>query len=303
LALPVRSRPLFRVTSLLHRRAPSRPLPPPPLPSPRQSASHGYKDVTDNRGKFVLAHAASGHKRALQSVFADATVLARLSDTRAAAEVLALQVRSRRHTSGGGGRGASACFTEYGAHATNPPPPTHPPPQDFFKAFRTDAERAYYGYRHTRLAADRGAVRTLLISDGLFRAREADVRRAYVRLVSDVEAAGGEVRVFSSAHVSGEQLSQITGVAALLRFPIPDMEDASAPYAATVHHRHHGTGAGGGAGEEADGEEGGGGGGGGAGGGGAWEVASDSDGSSDSDASYKRGGGGGGRGAGGGKGR
>jgi len=177
-------------------------------------------------------------------------------------------------------------------HIPLPPPPTsYPLPQEFFKAFRADSDRAYYGYRHTRLAADRGAVKTLLISDGLFRAREPEVRRAYVRLVADVEAAGGEVRVFSSAHVSGEQLSQITGVAALLRFPIPDMDEASAVYATTVHHHRHGVGVGGAAGEGE--EEGAAGGGSGSGSGGAtWEVVSDSDGSSDSDASYKRGGGG-----------
>ena len=27
-------------------------------------------------------------------------------------------------------------------------------------------------------------------------------------------------------HVSGEQLQQLTGVAAILRFPLPDLEDA-----------------------------------------------------------------------------
>ncbi len=34
----------------------------------------------------------------------------------------------------------------------------------------------------------------------------------------------GEVRVFSSLHVSGEQLAQLTGVAAILRFPCPEIE-------------------------------------------------------------------------------
>lgn len=34
----------------------------------------------------------------------------------------------------------------------------------------------------------------------------------------------GDVRVFSSLHVSGEQLTQLTGVAAILRFPCPEIE-------------------------------------------------------------------------------
>ena len=33
-----------------------------------------------------------------------------------------------------------------------------------------------------------------------------------------------QVFVFSSSHVSGEQLAQLSGVAALLRFPMPDMD-------------------------------------------------------------------------------
>jgi hypothetical protein len=32
-------------------------------------------------------------------------------------------------------------------------------------------------------------------------------------------------RIFSSSHVSGEQLLQVSGVAAILRFPLPELED------------------------------------------------------------------------------
>ncbi len=31
--------------------------------------------------------------------------------------------------------------------------------------------------------------------------------------------------IFSTMHVSGEQLAQLTGVAAILRFPMPEIED------------------------------------------------------------------------------
>ena len=37
--------------------------------------------------------------------------------------------------------------------------------------------------------------------------------------------AGGEAIIFSAMHVSGEQLNQLTGIAAILRFPLPDIED------------------------------------------------------------------------------
>jgi protein pelota len=40
-----------------------------------------------------------------------------------------------------------------------------------------------------------------------------------------VRASGGVVHTLSGGHVSGEQLDQVTGVAALLRFPMPELDD------------------------------------------------------------------------------
>uniref|UniRef100_A0A671PYY4 Protein pelota homolog n=1 Tax=Sinocyclocheilus anshuiensis TaxID=1608454 RepID=A0A671PYY4_9TELE len=42
----------------------------------------------------------------------------------------------------------------------------------------------------------------------------------------NVKENGGNVRIFSSLHVSGEQLNQLSGVVAILRFPIADMSEA-----------------------------------------------------------------------------
>jgi protein pelota len=44
-----------------------------------------------------------------------------------------------------------------------------------------------------------------------------------------VRAGGGEALVFSSLHVSGEALNQLSGVAAILRFPLPELEDMELP--------------------------------------------------------------------------
>jgi protein pelota len=45
-----------------------------------------------------------------------------------------------------------------------------------------------------------------------------------VGIVEEVKKGGGEVLIFSSIHESGKQLDQLTGVAAILNFPIPDLE-------------------------------------------------------------------------------
>lgn len=43
--------------------------------------------------------------------------------------------------------------------------------------------------------------------------------------MDSVRESGGDVRIFSSMHISGEQLEQLTGIAAILRFPMPELED------------------------------------------------------------------------------
>ena len=44
-------------------------------------------------------------------------------------------------------------------------------------------------------------------------------------LVSSVEASGGKVFVFSARHESGKQLLDFSGIAAVLRFGMPELED------------------------------------------------------------------------------
>ena len=51
-------------------------------------------------------------------------------------------------------------------------------------------------------------------------------RKAFATLVDGVKEAGGDALILSGAHVSGEQLDQLSGIAAILRFPLPDLEDA-----------------------------------------------------------------------------
>lgn len=85
----------------------------------------------------------------------------------------------------------------------------------------TDEMRAWYGPKHVCLAADRGAIGTLMISDDLFRYVSATVltrmihswssssnpleRKRFVSLVEAVQQKGGDVQIFSSMHESGQR--------------------------------------------------------------------------------------------------
>lgn len=94
----------------------------------------------------------------------------------------------------------------------------------FMRMLASDELRAWYSEAHVLLAATRGAIQTLLISDGLFRAADPARRKKFVQLVEDVRAQGGEVAIFSSMHESGKQLNNLTGIAAILTWPM-DVEE------------------------------------------------------------------------------
>jgi protein pelota len=145
------------------------------------------RGLIENKSKIILAHSSSGYKYSLKEVLSAPTVMVQIKDTKAAKEVKAME--------------------------------------DFFTMLSNDPSRAFYGPGHVEAAHERLAVQTLLITDELFRSADIVTRRKYVDLVESVKAGGGEVYIFSSMHVSGEQLGQLTGIAAILRFPLPDLED------------------------------------------------------------------------------
>lgn len=153
----------------------------------QQAVKTDNKVLLENRSKFLQVHASSGHKYSLKEALCDPTVTSRLSDTKAAGEVKALD--------------------------------------DFYKMLQHEPDRAFYGLKQVEKANEAMAVDTLLISDELFRHQDVATRSRYVRLVDSVKENAGTVKVFSSLHVSGEQLSQLTGVAAILRFPVPELSD------------------------------------------------------------------------------
>lgn len=153
----------------------------------KEAVRQDNKVLLENRPKFMLVHSSSGHKYSLKEILSDPTVTSRLSDTKAAGEVKALE--------------------------------------DFYKMLQHEPDRAFYGLAHVEKAADALAIDTLLISDNLFRHQDVPTRSRYVRLVDSVRDNGGTVRIFSSLHVSGEQLTQLSGVAAILRFPIADLSE------------------------------------------------------------------------------
>ncbi|KIW11068.1 mRNA surveillance protein pelota [Exophiala spinifera] len=143
------------------------------------------------RKAFVVIHSSSGHLHSLNEVLKSPEVLARLKDTKYARETALMD--------------------------------------EFFAMLRKDDGRAWYGPKEVETSVEKGAVGrgggVLLISNALFRSEDVATRRRWVRLVDRVrKEEGGEVRVLSSDHESGKRLEGLGGIAAILTFPIDEME-------------------------------------------------------------------------------
>lgn len=99
----------------------------------------------------------------------------------------------------------------------------------FFELLKRDDGRAWYGSGAVVKAIADGAVGpgggVLLINNSLFRSNDLAVRKKYVGLVDKVKLDGGETRVLSSDHESGQRLKMMGDIAAILNYPMHDLDD------------------------------------------------------------------------------
>lgn len=96
--------------------------------------------------------------------------------------------------------------------------------KEFSDMVLSNLDRACYGAKSLEMVHELMAIETLLIMDDLFESAEIGTRHKYVGLVKSVKEAGGKAIVFSAKHVAGVELAT-TSIAAILRFPMPDLDD------------------------------------------------------------------------------
>jgi protein pelota len=145
------------------------------------------------KDNLLVVHSSSGHLHSLNEILSSPEVQSRLADTKYARETRLID--------------------------------------EFMALLRKDDGRAWYGPREVEKATDQGAVGrgggVLLLSNALFRAQDVATRRRWVRLHDRVkEVEGGEVRVLSSEHESGKRLDALGGIAAILTFPLLDLDES-----------------------------------------------------------------------------
>ena len=138
------------------------------------------------KNQFILVHSSSGHKHALSQVLADPGLQKKLIDTKAIQEVKVLN--------------------------------------EFFMMLNNCSSKVFYTYDHVKEAQERGVIDSLLITDTLFRSSDIETRKKYVKLVEDTKESNGKVYIFSALHPSGEQLAQLSGVATILKYSLPEID-------------------------------------------------------------------------------
>jgi protein pelota len=140
----------------------------------------------------IVVHSSSGHIHALNEILKSPEVQSRMKDTKYGSETKMMD--------------------------------------DFFKRLRNDDGRAWYGVQPVEKAVNEGAVGSgggvLMINNSLFRNMDVATRKRYVALVDKVKAAGGDARVLSSDHESGQRLDALGGIAAVLTYPIFDLDES-----------------------------------------------------------------------------
>jgi len=147
----------------------------------------GETKFLQKKSMFVSAHASCVHKQALKELLADEQVQKSIANTKAAEHLRALE--------------------------------------SFYHMVSHEPDRICYGPKQVKEAVDQGAVNTLMVTDSLFRNANLQTRRQYVEMTETVKDMGVTVHIFSSQHVSGQQLAQLSGIAGILRYPMPEIDD------------------------------------------------------------------------------
>ena len=134
----------------------------------QEAVRREYTVLTSHRSMFLPVHCTSGHGLSLKEILEDENILSRISDTKASGEVRVLN--------------------------------------EFFDLMKNKPDTTVYGRKHVQKALELKAIRTLMLTDALFRSTNIATRKSYIDLVEEARKNDVEVKIFSSLHVSGKRL-------------------------------------------------------------------------------------------------
>ncbi|EJS41923.1 dom34p [Saccharomyces arboricola H-6] len=145
------------------------------------------KKILDNRGMFFVAHCSTGYLQGINEVLKNPLYASKLHDTKYSKEIIVMD--------------------------------------EFLLHLNKDDNKAWYGEKEVTKAADYGAIDYLLLTDKVVHSDDIAQREKYLKLMKSVQDNGGKALVFSTFHSLGEELEQLTGIACILKYPLPDLDE------------------------------------------------------------------------------
>lgn len=152
----------------------------------QQATRRELKTLLDVRQKFLIAHSSTGFKHSIREVLSDPLIQPKLEDTKACQEV---KIWNKFQT-----------------------------------LLSVEPNKAIYGVRDIELANHYEAIGCMMLSDALFRSNNLALRKKYSQLLYQVREYA-DVKIFSSMHSSGQQLNQLGGIAAILKFEVLELSE------------------------------------------------------------------------------
>lgn len=143
--------------------------------------------ILNNKSRFLVAHCSTGYLQGIGEVLKDPAYAANLSDTKYSKEATVMD--------------------------------------EFLKHLNDDDYKAWYGDTEVFKAAELGAISNLLITDEKLHTGNIKERKVYLDVMDAVEQHGGSVFTFSTLHETGEELDKLTGIACILKYPLPDLDE------------------------------------------------------------------------------
>ena len=95
----------------------------------------------------------------------------------------------------------------------------------FFEMLAVCEDKVTYGPKSVAKALEDNAVETLLLSDKLFRAKNIEQRKFYVKMYEQATRDKLEVVLFGATNAAAQRLNGLTGVAAILRYEMAELQD------------------------------------------------------------------------------
>jgi len=145
------------------------------------------KNVLNFKSKFLLVHSTSGFIRSLNEVLCDEKIRSKIEDLNVTTESFLLN--------------------------------------ELNQTFMKNEHQAIYGIKHCEYCSKKKSISDLLMLDKLYRSKNLEERKQYVKLNDQVKQSGGNVLIFSSMSETGKELARMGGVAGILKYPMPEIDD------------------------------------------------------------------------------